>query len=199
MASGKIIHGLHASLCRSICYNLLRTAPLTLSGKLTHCLYVEPIQWWGVGPSRAPHPSPLVFLNLRYWGSSWMICGFHTGSSRIGRTYCLPPILATGGVGNLFGLCPLFCLYPHGDGIGWISLWGPGTLIHNPVGFPAGITGPHPGLLWMWPGCCCCVPLLLVSIWRRKPGDVTIWMLSWWVVLWFSLAMTCLIFVVDPA
>ena len=37
---------------------------------------------------------------------------------------------------------PLFCLYSHGDEIFWISLWGPGTLIHNIGGFLDGLSEP---------------------------------------------------------
>ena len=75
-----------------------------------------------------------------------MICGSHTGSSRIGQTYWLTHLLVTSVIGNFFGSCPLFFLYTHGDKIGWISLWGTVNTIHNPGGFLAVLPGLHPGL-----------------------------------------------------
>ena len=44
-----------------------------------------------------------------------------------------------------FGLCPLFCLYTDGDGIGLIYRWGPLTMIHDPGSFPAEFPEPVPG------------------------------------------------------
>ena len=149
----------------------LKTSMISLVGWHPCFWYGRPIQWWGVRPNRAPPPLPLLFPKLRHWGLPGMICGFHIGSYQIGRTSWLPPLLMTGVIENLLVLFPLFCLYPHGDGIGWQYRWSPGTLIHNPGDFPYRLPRPHPSFRWRWPGCCCCAILLCVSILRRTLGE----------------------------
>ena len=122
MALEKSSHGLRTSLCSTIISHLLRTDPLPLAGQPQYCFYGRRSQWWGVGPSHAPHNSPFTFLRLWHLGSSCMICGFHAGLSWIGWNSWLPPTLVTCGIGNLFGLCAIFFLYTHGDGIGVMVL-----------------------------------------------------------------------------
>ena len=102
----------------------------------------------------------------------------------------------TGDIGNFFGLCSLFCLYPHDGGIGLLSRWGTWTLVYNPVDFLSSIPRPCPGFRLRWPGCwclyCCLVCPFEVELWGLQPFGC--WSDDF---LWLPLAMTCLVFVGD--
>ena len=171
MVLGRISHGLRASLYKDPHFNWLKTDILTVAVWIPCCGYRGLSQWWELGPNRDPPPFPFIFLKLWYWCLPWLVCGFNVGSYQLGLNSWLPPILVTDGIGDLFGLCPLFCLYPHGYGIGWNYRWVPVTLSHNPGGFPAGIPSPRPSFRWRCTGCCCCVMLPLVYILSRTLGE----------------------------
>ena len=115
MALIRSSHGLHTYLYRPPPSHLLKITLISLAGRLPRCWYGRPSQWRGVCPNRAPPPLPLVFTNLRRWNSPKLICDFHVGSSQLGHTSCLPPLLATGVIGNHIVLSPLFCLFTHGE------------------------------------------------------------------------------------
>ena len=66
MDLGRRSHGLRAYFYNSPHFNLPEMCLLSLSGRLPYFWYGGPIQWWGLGPNRAPPPSPFIFPQLQH-------------------------------------------------------------------------------------------------------------------------------------
>ena len=60
-------------------------------------------------------PFPIYFSTAAALIFALVDFDLHLGSSQLGQTSWLPNLLVTGSIGDLLGLCPLFCLCTHGD------------------------------------------------------------------------------------